>query len=602
MNRTAGFGCSMRRLMIGTLCLAASLSAQSTLSLNVGQATYTINRELYGGLLEQTSTDVYRGLYTGTASSVPNTNGMRNDVMAAFRESGVATLDWPGGCEAETYNWRNGIGPKAGRTNGDMANGMGTNEYFQLCDSVGSIPYVTADIRSPTQTPAVMTAWLNYIDSLFPNKLKYWKMGNEPWGGCTGLGVSALSVTDYINIYNQYKAAIPAKLAGKVARIIDGGSGDYLGKPNWIDSIMRCEMNSMEGATFHYYGMFAGSSNTESYVFTSADYYNRLSSQWALEAKVRAQDSIMTRYDPNYTVGLMVDEWGSWYSQTVASGKQYTQSTCRDAVIASINLNTFNNHCRRVKMACVAQPVNFIQPLVLTEYPAQSRIVKTPTLYVYKMYRVHQKAKMVPATWSANPTNQNVPITTASASVDSTGKLHISMCNTDYAATHTVAITLNNAPSYASCTGTIVNGPAANSYNDFGAAEAVNIQSFAASNFTFSGNTVNVTMPAHSVVTIELKPAVGVIRNSLFGTKSRFTVTACAGGKIVLRYAVTESTPFTLGLYSIDGRTIAATCKGILVPGGTRFVWQPKNTGRATNACIVKTSVGERSESQRIVF
>jgi alpha-N-arabinofuranosidase len=586
MNCLARFGHSIHRFFPGMLCLAATVSAQSTLSLNVGQATYTINKEIYGGLLENTSRDIYGGIYVGTASAIPNTNGMRNDVIAAFKEAGVTILDWPGGCFAELYNWRDGIGPKASRPSGDMVNGMGTAEYFQLCDSLKAVPYITANINN--QTPAVMTAWLNYIDSLFPNKLKYWKMGNEPWGGCSGLGVPTLSITQYIAKYNSYKVAIPADLQGKILRMADGGSGDYLGRPAWIDSLMLCEMGSMEGATFHYYGGFSGAATG----FPEADYYSRLASQWLLNDKLKAWDSIMTRRDPNYTVPLMVDEWGLWYSNP-------NQSTCRDAIGASMTFNMFNNRCRRIKMAGVAQPVNFIQPLVLTRDPPTTSMVKTPTLYVFKMYKVHQQAKMVPATLTTT-NNQNVPIITASSSVDSTGKLHISMCNTHASSTHTVAISLNSAPAYTTCTGTIINGPAYNSYNAFDVAEIVTAQNFTGA--TMNGTTVNVTMPAHSVVTLELTPGVGVFKQPADGMSSPYKIGRAAKGQIVVTYAVTERTPFTLGLYTVDGRAVVETFKGTLEPGRKTVVWQPRNLGKGTKVYIVKMNFDGGAKSQRVYF
>lgn len=581
MNFYRRFGILIRLLIIGTACFAVSVSAQSTLSLNIGQTTYTINREMYGGLLENFGRDIYTGLYVGTSSSVPNVNGMRKDAIAAFKECGVTIMDWPGGCFAEKYVWTDGIGPN----HFNMTNGFGTNEYFQLCDSLNSIPYITANIMS--YTTAGMASWLNYIDSLYPNRLKYWKMGNEPWGGCG----TALSITSYINKYNQYKAAIPSRLAGKFARIADGGTADYLYKISWIDSLMKLEMGSVEGVTLHYYGAFIGASLD----FPMTEYYDRVQIALRLGTTLAIYDSVMAKYDPNYTVGLLVDEWGAWYSN--APGKDYPQSSCRDAVIASLNLNMFNNRCRRIKMGCVAQPVNTIQSLLLTENPAQNRIVKTPTFYVYKMYKVHQQAKMVPATLTT-ASNENIPIISASSSIDSTGRLHISLCNTHATATHTVATTLNNAPAYATCTGTIVTGPSYNSYNNFGVAEAVNIQNFTGA--TMSGNAVNVTMPAHSVVTLELTPAVGALKLPVHRSMSSFEITTGAKGRIAVKYAVTERTPFTLGLYTLDGRSVAETFKSVFEPGKKTFVWQPGNPGRGTNVYIVKIMSDEVSKSQRV--
>jgi len=578
----------IHRLVFGMVCLAATVSAQSTLSLDVGKATYTINKELYGGLLENLWRDIYTGLYVGTSSSVPNINGMRKDVIAAFKECGVTTLSWPGGCAAEKYNWKDGIGPKSSRPGGDMVNGMGTNEYFQLCDSVGSAPNITANTSS--LSAAGMTAWLNYIDSLYPNKLKYWKMGNEPWGGCG----TTISITTYINRYNQYKAAIPSRLAGKFARIADGGTGDYLYSPTWIDSLLKCEMGSIEGVTLHYYGAFPPGASID---FPENEYYDRVNNvAWKLNSKLAIYDSIMAKYDPDFKIGLMVDEWGAWYSNV--PNKDYTQNSCRDAVIASINLNMFNNRCRRIKMACVAQPVNIIHPLVLTQNPETNLIVKTPTLYVYKMYKVHQLAKMVPESLSTS-FNRNIPIISSSASVDSTGKLHVSLCNTHATSPHTVTITLKNAPAYNTCTGTIINGPSYTSYNDFGQPEKVNIQNF--TDAALNGDKVTVTMPAHSVVTLELTPATATGK-SFEKPRTLWSVRSLPGGAIRVQSSGKEESSISLTLFDIDGRTVIASEKVTVKPGANSFIWQKGTRSLCTGIYILNINDGKRTVSERIAL
>lgn len=593
MNCIVRFENSIYRLFFGVICLVSVISAQSTLSVDVSKATYTINKELYGGLLENFGRDIYTGLYVGVSSSVPTINGMRKDAIAAFKECGVSILDWPGGCFAENYNWKNGIGPKANRPGGDMTNGMGTDEYFQLCDSIGSLPYITANTFS---LPASgMTAWLNYIDSLYPNRIKYWKMGNERWGGCEGAQVPKISISAYIKTYNEYKAAIPSKFSGKFARIADGGTGDYLYSPTWIDSLLKCEMGSVEGVTLHYYGAFPPGASIN---FPENEYYDRINNvAWKLNSKLTTYDSVMTKYDPDFKVGLMVDEWGSWYSNV--TNKDYPQSTCRDAVIASVALNLFNNRCKRIKMACVAQPVDVIQSFVLTENPAQNRIVKTPTFYVYKMYKVHQLAKMVPESLSTS-FNQNIPIISASSSVDSTKKLHISLCNTHATATHTVTITLNNAPEYSLCTGTIINGPAFSSYNDFGTAENVNIQNFTGAQM--SGNKVTVTMPAHSVVTLEFTPSTAAIGKFTDPSPRSWSVKSLPGGAFMVQSSASEVevTCISLALFDINGHRVIASDKVTMKPGEKSIIRQQGGRPLCTGVYILNINDGKRMISRKV--
>jgi len=250
-------------------------------------------------------------------------------------------------------------------------------------------------------------------------------------------------------------------------------------------------------------------------------------------------------------------------------------------------------------MGCVAQPVNVIQSLVLTQKPATNFIVKTPTFYVYKMYKVHQLAKMVPETLTT-PNNQNIPIISASSSVDSTKKLHISLCNTHASAVHTVTITLNNAPEYTLCTGMIVNGPVFNSYNDFGSAEKVNIQNFTGA--ALSGNKVTVTMPAHSVVTLELTPPVTAIGKFSKQYCTPWSVEPLPGGAIRVRSSVKEETSLSLTLFDIDGRTVIASDKVTMKPGQKSIIWQQGTRSLCTGVYILNINDGKRTFSQRVAF
>ena len=158
---------------IVAVCFSSIISAQSTLWLDFEGANDTIKKELYGALMENWGRGVYTGVYVGEASSIPNTDGIRNDVIEAFKEAGITCLDWPGGCFAEKYDWRDGIGPKGERPRGDLntnypinSDGFGTAEYFQLCDLLGTVPYITANTTN--LSPAGMTAWLNHIDDKTP--------------------------------------------------------------------------------------------------------------------------------------------------------------------------------------------------------------------------------------------------------------------------------------------------------------------------------------------------------------------------------------------------------------------------------------------------
>ncbi|MBN1758742.1 MAG: hypothetical protein JW863_10510 [Chitinispirillaceae bacterium] len=595
-NRHSEFSKSC--LIIAALgCYPVAL-AQSTLSLNVGQATYTIKREIYGALMENWGRDIYTGVYVGENSPIPNTNGIRNDVIEAFKEAGVSCLDWPGGCFAERYEWSNGIGPKKDRPGGDCdrgtgSDGFGTDEYFQLCDLVGSIPYITANIFVST---ANQTAWLNYIDEHFPGKLVYWKIGNEPWGGCSGY---EYAINKYLDKYEEFEATIPQQFAGKLYRIADGGSGNGLGD-YWLDAVMKRVMGKAEGVTYHYYSGLNGSGPSMN--FSQAEYYSRLRLGWAIDSCMNTCERIMNQYDPEYSVDLLVDEWGAWYSGLSGMGSCYQQNTCRDAVIASMHFNIFNNRCRRVKMALVAQPVNVIQSLLLTANPPTTDMIKTPTFYVFKMYKVHQEATMVPVT-QAPEKNERVPIINASASVDSTGILHISMCNSHISDKRNVTVTLNNAPPYKSCTATVINGPKYDSYNDYKGVEPVNIQTLPAADYSLSGSSLTVSVPAHSVVTLALTPSetTGVDRVNR-QDHGAWSVTPLSGGAVRLHTSASEAVPAMLTLIGIDGRKVTASDLMTVTPGGTGIIWHPAKEKYYAGVYILRITTEKGATTYRVAL
>ncbi|MBN1127337.1 MAG: hypothetical protein JXA71_00015 [Chitinispirillaceae bacterium] len=594
-----GFLKKVAPLISASVVFAASgVFAQNTLTLNIGQARDTIKKTIYGALMEDWGRDIYGGIYVGTASTIPNTNGMRNDIIAGLREIGIGVLQFPGGCNAEVYNWRDGIGAKASRPGGDRVNGMGTDEYFQLCSLVNCAPFIQANCKEGT--PAEMAAWLNYIHGKFPNRLKYLGMGNEPWGGC----YTGITVTQYLNTwYDPFKAAIPAVFAGKIVRIVAAGYNDQ-GTTTfpWTDSVMRRELGSAEGLSWHYYTTMSWTEGqkTHSYNFTETEYYNILNRAYAMETIGNRVMAIMNTRDPNITVGLQPDEWGAWYDQIAGMGLSYQQSTVRDAQITAQHLNYFNNNCRRIWMAQSAQPVNAIHALFLT-HPSSGALIKTPSFYVYKLYLPHHNARMVPATLTCPTRVNNLNPLTASASVNSAGMLHLSVNNIHATAAQNLTITLTGG-SYNAISGQIVNGPAINSYNDYNVAERVNLQPFAATNYSLSGSTVTVTLPAHSVVMLALTPSgTGTVGRAAASPES-FSVTALPGNRIAVSAGIKEVVPVTLSLFTLDGRSMAPPFRFTARPGDEARVWQPELRLNGTNAFVVKVTADGKSASKRIVL
>lgn len=537
------------------LCTALNASAANTISFNVGGATYTINKSLYGVLMERYGRDIDTGIYVGRSSSLSNTNGMRNDVIQAFKDAGVGCIEWPGGCYADQYHWYNGVG--ADHVN-SMEFGLGTDEYFQLCSLVNAIPYITANIQSGTSIE--MNNWLNYIDTNTQHKwwkdsIKFWKIGNEEWSPC-----GSMDSATYKNTFNTYYTSESPTWRSKMRHVMDGGSGGA-----WIvyDCNYMSGLSDSTGVSYHSYAV-ADDNWTDkgpSSGFTPTQYYSQLKTAWKMNSSVSSYSTTMASSDPNYKVGLCVDEWGAWYNGVSGMGQDFNWSTVRDAIIVGMNLNIFNNNCRRVKMALMAQPVNVIQALVLTNPSSPYTMKVTPAFYVYKMFKVHQGAKMVPIASTNISTNQSIQVINASASIDKTNNLHISLVNTNADSSQSITITLTNLPanvSYtsASWSGQEVNGSSITSgITSFTATDTVTLHSF--TGFTVSGSTITATLPAHSVVMLSASSGTAVRDYAASAKPVEVHSVNTNNGKISVKYASSANIPIRITLLSLDGRTIA---------------------------------------------
>jgi len=566
----------------------------NTLVLDVSNARDTIRKDVYGGLLEDWGRDMYNGIYVGKSSSIPNTNGMRNDIIAGLKEIDIGVMQFPGGCKAEVYHWKNGVGTT--RAGGDMVNGMGTDEYFQLCELVGSAPFIQANCKEGS--PAEMKAWLEYINENFPDKLKYLGMGNEPWGGCyTGITVDAYLT----NWYDKFNVAIPEVFNGKIVRIAAAGFNDEnTTNFSWTDEVLRREIGNVEGISWHYYTSrtWNDAQRYSCMDFNEADYYGMLKLGYNIEAIGKKVMAIMDQRDPNNTISLQPDEWGAWNQAIPDMGLSYQQMTVREAQLTAQHLNYFNNNCKRIRMAQCAQPVNAIHSFFLTKNPPTTELIKTPAFYVYKLYVPHHNAIMVPSTLTCGKVN-DLPVMTASASVKN-GLLHISVNNFHATATQTLSITINGE-TYEKITGQIVNGPHFNSYNDYGKAEAVTLQTFESSNFSLNGNKVTVTLPAHSVVMLELtSPNVGTISNGRREKSQKISVIKTLGNQIVVKHGLASSTPVTLSLFTIDGKSaVPAYCT---VAGTGSLKWRPNVSGSNGRIYTLRINAEGVNQSQKVIL
>src|SRR2546423_7066939 len=450
-GRALGFAA----LAIGVLTAPAFYRAQAQISepfnaelvIRADQPKGTINRNIYGQFAEHLGRLIYGGLWVGEDSPIPNTRGLRNDVVAALQELHIPVLRWPGGCFSDEYHWRDGIGPRDKRPRrpnaswgGVDTNAFGTHEFMELCEMLGAEPYINGNLGSGT--PQEMMEWVEYMtadsDSTLahlrrqngrdkPWKVPYFAVGNESWG-CGG----EMRPEYYADEYRRYATFIKDYSGNHIQKLAVGSHDDYYA---WTEVLMAQAAKQMQGLSLHYYTLPTSNWQRKGSAtqFEEKEWHATLVRTLRIEEFIEKHSAIMDKYDPQKRVGLMVDEWGTWYDPEPGKdmGALYQQNTLRDAVVAGLNLNIFTNHSDRVQMANIAQMVNVLQAMVLTD---NDRMVLTPTYYIFKMYKVHQGATLIPIDLSAPEYRMgqaSIPSLNASASRDKGGKLHLSIVNLD---------------------------------------------------------------------------------------------------------------------------------------------------------------------------
>ena len=422
-----------------------------------------IHPEVYGNFSEHLGRCIYDGIYVGENSKIPNVNGMRTDIVDALHRMKLPVLRWPGGCFADEYHWKDGIGPKESRKKminthwGGVVedNSFGTHEFFELCRQIGCQPYVNGNVGSGTVQE--MQEWVEYMNSPAispmanlrrengqdePWGLKYFAVGNENWG-CGG----NMTAEHYADEYRRYATYVRNYTDQRVYKIACGpGVQPY---HEWTRTLMEKAGNMMNGLSMHYYTVpnsdwrHKGSA-TE---FTEDDYYRTLAKAHYIERLIRENGAVMDLYDPDANVGLIVDEWGTWYDVEPGTnpGFLYQQSTMRDALVAGISLNIFNKAARRVHMANIAQLINVLQAVILTD---GDKMLLTPTYHVFEMFKEHQGAHLVESAIAAphyerndvvpnaQPTRRGpapapycTPYITESASVADDGSITVTIAN-----------------------------------------------------------------------------------------------------------------------------------------------------------------------------
>ena len=500
------------------LFCSVSLSAQNRLIIEADQGRQTINRQIYGHFSEHLGRCIYGGYWVGEASSVPNTRGIRNDVVNALKDIRIPNLRWPGGCFADEYHWMDGIGPRENRAKminthwGGVVedNSFGTHEFLDLCEQLGTEPYISANVGSGTVEE--MSKWIEYVtfdgESPMANlrrqngrdepwKVKYWGIGNESWG-CGG----NMRPEYYADLYRHYATYARNYGDNQIYRIACGANGgDY----NWTEKVMQNAGRQMQGLSLHYYTVPRDWSDKGSATnFDEEEYFTTIEKTLFMDELITKHSLIMDRYDPQKRVGMIIDEWGTWYNVEPGTnpGFLYQQNTMRDAVVAGINLNIFNSHSDRVQMANLAQTVNVLQAVILTD---EEKMVLTPTYWVFYLYKVHQDATLLPISFTSNQYRQGdrvIDAVSVSASKDADGKIHITLVNADPNNEQRISTQLVGA-SAKSISGQVLTADKINDYNSIDQPSKVSVKEFRGA--SLSGSNLSVVLPSKSVVMLELK-------------------------------------------------------------------------------------------------
>jgi alpha-N-arabinofuranosidase len=490
-----------------------------TSTIHVDQPGAKIDRHIYGQFAEHLGRGIQEGIWVGEHSAIPNTRGFRNDVVAALRDLHVPDVRWPGGCFADEYHWRDGIGPRAKRpvtlnTNwGGVSetNAFGTHEFLDFAQMIGADAYINGNLG--TGSPREMAEWLQYMTSDKPTaltaeraknghpapwKIAYFAVGNEAWG-CGG----DMTPDYYADLFKQYANFLKAPNGARPIIVASGGNDN---DTSWTETLMSQVHRDMGAITFHYYtipGDKWGSKGPAT-GFGEGQWISTLAHTLRMNDFIAQNSAIMDKYDPQKKVAFAVDEWGTWYDPEPGRepGFLYQQNTLRDAIVAALNFNIFHHHADRVRMANIAQMVNVLQAMVLTKGP---QMVLTPTYYVFKMFRPFQDATFLPddlQTPQYQLGSVSVPEVSMSAARTADGAIVVALVNLNPDQPAAISTTLAGGTAQ-KVSGEILTADTMDARNTFENPNAIRPIAFYGA--TLNGNVLSVTLPPKSIMVLTLR-------------------------------------------------------------------------------------------------
>jgi alpha-L-arabinofuranosidase len=511
-------GCTVV-VLLATLTSMSATDLPSTGVIHADQPGAKIDRHLYGQFAEHLGRGIEEGVWVGEDSRIPNVRGFRNDVVAALRELHVPVVRWPGGCFADEYHWRDGIGPRGSRpttlnTNwGGVpeTNAFGTHEFLDFVQLIGAEAYINGNVG--TGSPREMAEWLQYLTSDKPTaltaerarnghpepwKIAYFAVGNETWG-CGG----NMSPEHYLDVFRQYATFLKAPVAARPQIIASGGHDEDTA---WADTLVSKGGGDLNAISFHYYTIPGNHWRNKGSAmgFGEDQWISTLAHTLKMEDFIRANAAVMDKYDPQKKVAFDVDEWGTWYDPETGRepGFLYQQNTLRDAVVAALNFNIFHQHADRVRMTNIAQMVNVLQAMILTKGP---QMVLTPTYHVFHMFRPFQDATLLPTELQApryTLGSESVPGISVSAARTATGAIAVALVNLDPRKATPVTLSIAGAKAR-TVTGEILTATALDAHNTFESPDAVKPAPFTGA--VLKDSKLSLSLPAKSVVVLSLQ-------------------------------------------------------------------------------------------------
>jgi len=511
-----------------TVTLAAPVRAQNVIAGTIAtdQPGPTISRNIQGQFSEHLGRGIYDGIWVGPDSPIPNTRGIRNDVVAALKAIKMPVVRWPGGCFADIYNWRDGIGPRDKRPvrkndwwGGMEPNQFGTHEFFDFAEQSGSDTYVA--INMATATPGVMREWMDYITSrgddtlaqerranghAEPFKLGYVGIGNEAWG-CGGAQSPEYFANEYrkfATFFHKNGSTFHMHNDNTALRVASGPNND---DTHWMEVVLKNAGPMMDAISLHYYTVWHGDwtqRNTATALnFPPAQWNEILFQAWRMDDVLRAHEAVMDQIDPSKRIGLFVDEWGTWYAPEPGTepGHLYQQNTLRDALVAAETLNIFHAHAARVRMANIAQAVNVLQAMLLTN---GAKMAKTPTYYAFAMYMPFQDATFLPVHVTPpmlTADSGHFPAFTVSAAKALDGHIYIAVANADKDRGVRLALDLGREKA-TGISGQVLTASKLDAHNTPGEKEEISPQPFMGG--TIGGSKLMLDIPAKSLVVVRL--------------------------------------------------------------------------------------------------